>query len=661
MEGFSLRKNPFALLGVSPRAKIAEIEDAFEDAVIERPAEEQVLLKTKQLLLTPNARLIAELSWLSEVAPRRADELVAMLDRGDASSLLAAIPDLAPLSCANLAAEAASKLNDTRFVSHLVTAHARISATSVLSALNSTRAMAGFARVDASQISEALRTLRSAHARSALSAFIAQNDPAHALAELLPATADPHDAMLKEILREYDHWSSPHLGEIERDIDAAVTSLMAGEDGAVERVNTLLTSWDQLSQPAQLYSQLSGLDEERSLRIYRRVRGHCVDLANNHSRFDEAHAVANVMRELFKELPTAASELKADVDTLARLAVEKQAEDDLAPLISAVASAKKDLKRVVAELKSNGFSAHSKGSIASLHRAFSQAMEVFEGGDHADAPARILRAFALDLNNEHDDPAAALALLKGLTAISTPIDSDLADAIATDMRVSQGNIDHRALTKALEAKKHGEALQILDLMIARNPDREESAQLTALQNALKQQRNKRNLKFGGWAAAIAFGLYLVTQEGGDSTSSSNVPEAISSPVESTASPALDDSAVAAPIPDDAPIAPPDPVAADGAATTDVSMPPVGTDHELNGSQVRYCTYEKARLVALNDMVSDTSSTAIDGFNAKVDDYNSRCGSFRYHASDLEDAKALAERDADRIAAEARAIADSWIQ
>jgi len=642
---------------VSPRAKIAEIEDAFEDAVIERPSDEHVLLKIKQLLLTPNARLFAELSWLSEIAPRRADQLIAMLDNGDPASLLNAMPDLPPLASANLCAEGASKLSDTRFIPLLITAHAQISSDATLDALNSTRATAGFARVDPSQISGAFRTLRIAHARSALAAIVAQKDPAQALADLLIDGSNPHDPMLKEIFREYDQWSSPHLGEIERDIDAALASLMAGHAGAVDRLNALLASWDELSQPAQLYCQLSGLDEERSLRIYRRVRSHCIDLANDHRRFDEAHAVAAVMRDLFKELPTAASELEVDMDTLAQLSVEKRVEDALAPLFSAVATAKANVSRVASELNATGFSDRSGANVAPLYKAFVQIATAVAGGDHADAPTRVLRSFALDLNNEHDDPAAALALLKGLAAISSPTDPDLADQIATDIRISQNNIDHRLLTRALEGKNQSEALRIIDLMVARNPAGEEGAQLRSLQEGIKELRNKRYLKWGGWAAAIAFGLYMIAQEDGGSSYT---------PPPTYAADANQPSAEAnlPPFPPEPPTevaAPTDAALVDATSATDVSLPPVGTDLEFEASQVRYCTFEKARITALKDMVSDTNWIAINGFNARVSDYNSRCGSFRYQVADLDAANAIAERDADRITSEARTIAESWAQ
>jgi len=242
LDGFSLKTNPFALLGVSPRAKVAEIEEAFEDAVIDRLEDEQSLLKTKQLLLTPNARLFAELSWLSEVAPRRADQLLAMLDSADTGALLKALPDLPPLSSANIAAEGCVRLGEVRFITPLLEAHNQLKQEATFDWVNSTRATAGFARVEASQIQDALRALRSSHARSVIAAIAGRPNPAAALTAVLESWHDPRDLLMKEVLREYDSWSSPHLGEIERDIDAALSDLMAGCDGAVDRVNNRLAA-----------------------------------------------------------------------------------------------------------------------------------------------------------------------------------------------------------------------------------------------------------------------------------------------------------------------------------------------------------------------------------------------------------------------------------
>ncbi len=660
MDAFSLQANPFALLRVSPRAKIAEIEEAYEDAVVERPDDEQSLLRTKQLLLTPNARLFAELSWLSEVAPRRADQLMAMVDRAEISALLKALPDLPPLSSANVAAEACARLSDVRFIPALIDAHAQIKHGATLDWLNSVRATAGFAHIETSQIEESLRVLRTSHARSALAAIVAQSNPAAVLTTVLEGRNDTRDLMLKEIFREYDHWSSPHLGEIERDISAALSDLMAGHDGAVDRVNDRLAGWDALSQPAQLYSQLSGLDEERSLRIYRRVRNHCIDLANDHQRFADAHSVATVMRELFKELPTASTELLGDIDTLARLSDEKKIEDALSPLLDALASAREQVNDVIAGLKANGFAEGANRQIAALRRGLVVTMTAMGSSEHSDAPIRIVRSFALDINNEHEEPVAALNLLKGLIELCPPRDPDLLDQIKNDIRISENNSNHRLLTQALKAKNHGEAIRILNLMVAANPGGEEGAQLRQLAERLKQQRTRRYLTWGGWAATAAFVVYLVSQDDGGSPNyvpPPYVPETIAAgtslaPSAELAEPAPDAAALGVQPADEA---------ASAVSATEMDPPPVGSGLELEAGQVRYCVFEKARLTALQGMISDTNSAAVDGFNARVDDYNARCGNFRYRLTDFDAAQAAAARDADRITAEAQTISWGWEQ
>src|SRR5687767_4425788 len=105
MQSFCLAQNPFAVLGLSPRGRVEEIEDAYEDALIERPQEEGELLRRKQELLTPNTRLLAELSWFPEIAPSRANHLLAKLAAKDEAGLLLAISELPPLSAANISAE----------------------------------------------------------------------------------------------------------------------------------------------------------------------------------------------------------------------------------------------------------------------------------------------------------------------------------------------------------------------------------------------------------------------------------------------------------------------------------------------------------------------------------------------------------------------------
>jgi hypothetical protein len=70
-----------------------------------------------------------------------------------------------------------------------------------------------------------------------------------------------------------------------------------------------------------------------------------------------------------------------------------------------------------------------------------------------------------------------------------------------------------------------------------------------------------------------------------------------------------------------------------------ARPPVGTDIVLSNAQIRYCLSEKIRLDGAQHAVNAYSQSDVDRFNVMVDDYNNRCGSFRYMSGALEAVRA----------------------
>jgi peptidoglycan hydrolase-like protein with peptidoglycan-binding domain len=60
-----------------------------------------------------------------------------------------------------------------------------------------------------------------------------------------------------------------------------------------------------------------------------------------------------------------------------------------------------------------------------------------------------------------------------------------------------------------------------------------------------------------------------------------------------------------------------------------SKPPVGTKHLLSRNQIRYCHLEEIRIDAMQTEISQFSEVEILNSNSIVDDYNSRCASYRY--------------------------------
>ena len=84
-----------------------------------------------------------------------------------------------------------------------------------------------------------------------------------------------------------------------------------------------------------------------------------------------------------------------------------------------------------------------------------------------------------------------------------------------------------------------------------------------------------------------------------------------------------------------PIAPEAALDAAAQAVSDEQMPPIGRENVLIAPQIRWCKREKIRLDAIEGVVNNAREGEVIGFNARVDNYNSRCAEFRYRRGALE--------------------------
>lgn len=82
-------------------------------------------------------------------------------------------------------------------------------------------------------------------------------------------------------------------------------------------------------------------------------------------------------------------------------------------------------------------------------------------------------------------------------------------------------------------------------------------------------------------------------------------------------------------------------------------PPTGRNNVLTQAQIRYCLAEQIRIDAAEAIVSEYSESDVDQFNELVNDYNSRCGQYRYRAGSLENARAEVEPHRASLQAEGR--------
>ena len=84
-----------------------------------------------------------------------------------------------------------------------------------------------------------------------------------------------------------------------------------------------------------------------------------------------------------------------------------------------------------------------------------------------------------------------------------------------------------------------------------------------------------------------------------------------------------------------------------------SKPSVGRNNVLSTAQIRYCLAEKIRLDAAEAVLNNYSDSDVNRFNGYVNDYNSRCGEFRYRQGALESARRDVDPYRSQLQAEGR--------
>jgi hypothetical protein len=145
--------------------------------------------------------------------------------------------------------------------------------------------------------------------------------------------------------------------------------------------------------------------------------------------------------------------------------------------------------------------------------------------------------------------------------------------------------------------------------------------------------------FGALAVVAAIALIAALSQIGKSKN----------PASSFMTPATDASAAAA----DAAAAAATSTAPEASASWEETAPPIGGGLVLDAAQMRYCLSEKVRVNAVRALVRNEMAPDVTTFNAKVDDYNARCGSFQYPSGLLDQVTTEVEQRRTGIEQQAR--------
>ena len=547
----------------------------------------------------------------------------------------------------------------------------------VSQSLNALRSVSGFGPVEPAQVKTALNRLRLVHARAALDAILANDDGVDHLAtwaDELSCAGPSGRAFLEALLQEYESRIAPELGHAAAKVRDSLAAVDADPEDRrlITALATDLRAWDRLAQPLQNADRARGIDEHHSRELFGEIRDVCLSFANERGLYSQALAISELAAEVFSELPDAAGKLEEDIETLSDLSSQKAKAELLAPLGKAVSDADGRHSETCAGLRKSGFSAEAPTPVREMHGAFASLIRMSSDIELNGMGARLVRNLGIDLCNESNDNHAALAIVKGLLKHRSSLPVDVIKALEGDLKTLQRNIDFNAMTEAMKLGQLDEADRLAEGMLD-GADTETRGILLGVRSAIVERKKARTRKFIGWGVFAAIILAIIVANDNSNSGSSYDTSASTSydypsdPIEVTA-PAnvtgntADAAAAAAAAASDAAAAASEAAAAapyaDDAGSSQIETPPAPyqTYRTVSVSELRYCKRQKARLEAVQN--EQMSNPQIDRFNSAIEDYNSRCGSFRYRDSDMDTVNREMANDQTNIRAEAQDIIGS---
>jgi hypothetical protein len=341
--------------------------------------------------------------------------------------------------------------------------------------------------------------------------------------------------------------------------------------------------------------------------------------------------------------------LAEDATKLVELRNDQLADEVLTPLLQACEEANKTHRTIETELLRNGFGPGSTGSTKALFGKFAAAVRSSAKLPFSDAPWRLVRGVAISLNNDSSAPRAADKLIQGLLdfAERNPPTAEMVGILREDQRIVRKNQAENDLGRSIQAQKWSEADKLAEQLLTLETDAENLKAVRSVRDNIAAKRKAAVRTRWFWAAAAAGLIIWIAVSSNDNKSrTTSYQPSPPSYTSRTTSPTTTPSPTTTTRNDT--IVPVD---------TSETMPPVGSGLSLSRSNIRYCSYQGIRLDAAREIISTESQR--QRFNAGIDDYNSRCGRFRYLQADKDAVDAELPGKRFVLEAEGRSLAASW--
>jgi len=336
-----LLQNPFHILTASPRDNRRRIMELADERSLLLDSSE--VMEARSELTNPRKRLSAEIAWLPGIGPKRAGEVLSLLESSPMDLL--AVDKLSSIARANLLAAGLALLPDhnaddvAEWILEISWAFEDIDPEELSVIINEERVVSGFPEVSDLSAIEAAVQERRRHYRQVIKSALDNLSPKELVRAVTvaveSATNDGEEhgpILIDDLVDSYEVEAQGFLDKEEGTIKALVERLWAAVDAEqsdssiapmVNQLIQVVKNWDIVAQPIQVSTMSRGLAHEASHRVAGTVRDLAIHMFNEHGKLDFSQQLTNMLQEVFAEVVEVAERTAEDADALGEIAEQR--------------------------------------------------------------------------------------------------------------------------------------------------------------------------------------------------------------------------------------------------------------------------------------------------------------------------------------------------
>lgn len=336
-----LLQNPFHILNASPRDNRRRIMELADERSLLLDSSE--CMEARSELTNPRKRLSAEVAWLPGIGPKRAGEVLSLIESSPTDLL--AVDNLSSIARANLLAAGLARLPDhnaddvAEWILEIAWAFEDLDPDELSVIINEERIVSGFPEVSDLSAVEAEIQERRRHYRKVIKSALDNLSPKELVEAVTAAVESATDdgeehgpILIADLVDSYEVEAQGFLDKEEGNIKALVEKLRAAVDAErsdstlapmVNQLIQVVKNWDTVAQPIQVSTKSRGLDHDASLRVANLVRSLAIHMFNEHGKLDFSQQLTNMLQEVFAEVAEVAERTAEDADALGEIAEQR--------------------------------------------------------------------------------------------------------------------------------------------------------------------------------------------------------------------------------------------------------------------------------------------------------------------------------------------------